>query len=376
MMESGDVLDLTTAGGPFVDKHSTGGVGDKVSLILAPMVAACGVKVPMMSGRGLGHTGGTLDKLQSIPGYRIDLSLADIHRGLAEVGYVMIGQSATLVPADRRMYALRDVTGTVESIPLITASILSKKLAEGAEALVLDVKCGAGAFMRDLPSAEELARSLVRTGKSLGRQVVAVITDMDAPLGRFVGNFVEVVESIECLRGGGPRDLVDLCVRLGAWMLLLARVETNLGPAERRLRGTLEDGSAWERFLANVRLQGGDVEFCLHPERGPRPAATGTLAAARGGVVRGLDARKVGVAALILGAGRERAEDRVLPEAGIQILCPPGAVVEPGQPLCVLHTDSPDRLRRGLDTLEEAYSIEEGPPWSPGPRVLRELSEA
>ena len=375
MMESGDLLDLGAVGGPFVDKHSTGGVGDKVSLILAPLVAACGVKVPMMSGRGLGHTGGTLDKLESIPGYRVNLTVEEIQRGLREVGYVMIGQSATLVPADRRMYALRDVTGTVESIPLITASILSKKLAEGADALVLDVKCGDGAFMKDRESAEALARSLVGTGRSLGKDIVAVITDMSSPLGLTVGNFVEVRESIDCLRGGGPPDLVDLTVRLGVWMLRLAGVESDPAAAERRLRRALQDGSAWERFLANVRHQGGDTAVCVQPERGPRAAVTGGVRAAREGVIQGLAARTVGVAALLLGAGRERAEDRVLGEAGIEILKAPGDTVRAGDELCRLYTDTPQRLSRATTALQDAWSVGPGAP-ARGPRVLAELTEA
>ena len=375
MMESGEILDLSSVGGPLVDKHSTGGVGDKVSLVLAPMAAACGVKVPMMSGRGLGHTGGTLDKLQSIPGYRVSLTREELLRALREVGYAMMGQSATLVPADRRMYALRDVTGTVESVPLITASIMSKKLAEGARSLVLDVKCGSGAFMGTLERAEELARSLVRAGRSLGRETVAVITDMNAPLGRAVGNFVEVKESIECLRGGGPQDLVGLCVRLGAWMLVLGGVARELGEAEGRCRGALADGSAWRLFLRNVELQGGDPLVCTDPGRGPRAAASRELRAGRSGFVRAVEARKIGVAALLLGAGRERAEDDVLPEAGIEILAMRGQEVRSGEALCVLHSKDSGRLDRAEALAAQAFDIGADRPSVPASLVLRELRD-
>jgi pyrimidine-nucleoside phosphorylase len=374
MMDSGDTLDLSGIPGPLVDKHSTGGVGDKVSLILAPMAAACGARVPMMSGRGLGHTGGTLDKLESIDGYRVRLSVDEVRRALLDVGYVMMGQSESLVPADRKMYALRDVTGTVESVPLITASIMSKKLAEGAQSLVLDVKCGKGAFMRDLERARGLARSLVATGGSLGRPVVAVITDMNAPLGRAVGNFVEVKESIDCLRGGGPADLVGLTVRLGAWMLVQGGLEGSIASGERRCREALRDGSAWERFLRNVEIQGGDVEVCLHPERGPRAALTRAIRSDRSGTVRGLDARGIGVAALLLGAGRERAEDRVLPEAGIELLRAPGEEVRAGEELCLLHTDSEARADRAAPIALGAYELSlQGPAAGPGGLVIEEI---
>ena len=243
MIASGEVLDLSGVPGPLVDKHSTGGVGDKISLVLAPLAAACGLRVPMMSGRSLGHTGGTLDKLEAIPGFRTDLSHERFVRALNEVGFAMIGQSEAVVPADRKMYALRDVTGTVESIPLITASIMSKKFAEGAQALVFDVKCGSGAFMKTRGDARALADSLVRTGQGLGRKVVAVLSDMDQPLGRKIGNFLEVEEIIDCLRGRGPADVVDLTIRLVAWMLVAGGIcptaaagrGTRPGPARRRL---------------------------------------------------------------------------------------------------------------------------------------------
>jgi pyrimidine-nucleoside phosphorylase len=377
MMESGEILTHPGIPGPLVDKHSTGGVGDKVSLVLAPMVAACGVRVPMMSGRGLGYTGGTLDKLESIRGYRVRLTPEEADRCLADVGFVMMGQSESLVPADRTMYALRDVTGTVESVPLITASIMSKKLAEGAQALVLDVKCGSGAFMQSLDRARELARSLVGTGRSLGREVVAVITDMSTPLGRAVGNFVEVKESIACLRGGGPADLVGLTVRLGAWMLVVGGLERDLGAAEARCRHSLADGSAWERFLRNVAAQGGDPGVCEDPSRGPKARVTRAVRATRSGVVHGIHARKIGVAAFLLGAGRERAADAVLPEAGIELLKITGDEVRAGEELCVLHTDAEGRTEQPAALALEAYDLSaDGPgPVRPSSLVIEELRD-
>ncbi len=308
MIESGDAWDLSGVPGPLVDKHSTGGVGDKISLILAPLAAACGLRVPMMSGRSLGHTGGTLDKLESIPGYRTDLSLAEFKRGLEEVGFAMIGQSETVVPADRRMYALRDVTGTVESIPLITASIMSKKFAEGAQSLVFDVKSGAGAFMKSRDQARALSRSLVATGAGLGRRVAALITDMDRPLGRKIGNFLEVEESIDCLRGRGPADEMDLTFRLAGWMLTLGGLCPDPKAGETRAREKLADGSAWKVFLQNVEFQGGDVESVLHPEKGPHARIIRPLAARAEGRLTRIDAYKVGIASVILGAGRSRKE--------------------------------------------------------------------
>ncbi len=269
MIDSGETIDLASVPGALVDKHSTGGVGDKISLVLAPLAAACGLTVPMMSGRSLGHTGGTLDKLESIPGYRTDLSADRFRQGLREVGYAMIGQSEDVVPADRRMYALRDVTGTVESIPLITASIMSKKFAEGAQGLVFDVKTGAGAFMRERDQARALARSLVDTGRGLGRKVAAVITDMDQPLGRKVGNFLEVEESIACLRGTGPAEEVELTCRLAGWMLHLGGISAGADEGTELARRRLADGSAWERFLRNVAFQGGSVDVVKDPGKGP-----------------------------------------------------------------------------------------------------------
>jgi len=357
MISSGDVMDLSGVPGPLVDKHSTGGVGDKISLVLAPVAAACGLRVPMMSGRSLGHTGGTLDKLESIPGYRTDLSPERFRKALCDVGYGMIGQSEKVVPADRRMYALRDVTGTVESVPLITASIMSKKFAEGAEALVFDVKCGSGAFMKTPEEARALATSLVNTGHGLGRKVAAVITDMDQPLGRAVGNFLEVEESVACLRGKGPSDVVDLTCRLAGWMLVLGGKAPDAAAGEGMARAKLADGSAWKLFLKNVELQGGDVACVLHPEKGPAARIVKPVTAAHPGVVGRVDAYKVGIASIVLGAGRSRKEDVVLPGVGITLIRKQGEKVEKGDELCLVHGDEEARVDEAVKLLQTAWEV-------------------
>jgi len=374
MIASGDVIDLSSLQpAPLVDKHSTGGVGDKVSLILAPLAAACGCVVPMMSGRALGHTGGTLDKLESIPGYRTDLSVEDFVELLGRTGFAMTGQSERIVPADRLLYALRDVTGTVESVPLITASIMSKKFAEGAEALVFDVKSGSGAFMKSLEQARSLAVSLVRTGVSLGRKVRAVISDMDQPLGLAVGNFLEVRESAECLQGRGPRDLVDLTVRLSAHMLVLGGIEGSLAEAEKTCRERLQDGSAWEKFLENVQLQGGQRQAVEDPAGGPRAALIEPVASPRDGCLARVDAYAVGLAAGRLGASRARKEDPVLPEVGVELLCAQGEAVARGQPLCRLHARSEAALAEARSLAAGAFAFAEHPV-QPGSRVLEEIT--
>ena len=357
MIESGSTIDLGGLQGPLVDKHSTGGVGDKVSLILAPLAAACGCVVPMMSGRALGHTGGTLDKLESIPGYRTDLSVQRFTELLGRTGFAMTGQSERIVPADRKLYALRDVTGTVESIPLITASIMSKKFAEGAESLVFDVKCGSGAFMKTLEEARELAVSLVRTGNSLGRRIRAVISDMDQPLGLMVGNFLEVREVVEVLRGGGPKDLIDLTVRLTAHMLILAGLQPDLQSAEKDCRGKLEDGSAWDKFLENVELQGGDVRCVQEEAGGPRAPLIEPVEAGDSGYVQRVDAYQIGIAAGLLGASRERKEDEVLPDVGIELKKIQGNAVEAGENLCLVHGREAERIDAARSIVQSAYSI-------------------
>jgi thymidine phosphorylase len=347
MIASGDRLDLAGLSRPTVDKHSTGGVGDKVSLVLAPLVAACGVAVPQLSGRGLGHTGGTLDKLESIPGWRATLSVAEMYAQLEDVGAVICAAGAGLAPADRKLYALRDVTGTVESIPLIAASIMSKKIAEGTAALVLDVKVGTGAFMPDLAQARELAETMVGLGRDHGVDVTALLTAMDVPLGRTVGNALEVTEAVETLRGDGPADLREVTLALAREMLAAAGSDADPVAA-------LADGSAyavWERMIA---AQGGDPSAPL-----PTASHVVTVTADRSGVVSRLDARGVGVAAWRLGAGRARKEDVVDAAAGVVCRVRPGDDVLAGDVLLELHTDDPARLERALASLEGAVVVDD-----------------
>jgi pyrimidine-nucleoside phosphorylase len=374
MIDSGTTIDLGGIQGPLVDKHSTGGVGDKVSLVLAPLAAACGCIVPMMSGRALGHTGGTLDKLESIPGYRTDLSVERFTELLGRTGFAMTGQSEQIVPADRKLYALRDVTGTVESIPLITASIMSKKFAEGAESLVFDVKCGSGAFMKTLEDARELAVSLVRTGNSLGRRIRAVISDMDQPLGLMIGNFLEVREVVEVLRGGGPKDLIDLTLRLTAHMLILAGLQPDLKSAEEQCRGKLEDGSAWDKFLENVELQGGDVRAVQEGAGGSRAPLIEPVEAGESGFVQRIDAYQIGIAAGLLGASREKKEDAVLPDVGIELKKVQGDAVEAGETLCLVHGREAGRIDTARSTVRSAYSIG-GQETRARERVLEEIRD-
>jgi thymidine phosphorylase len=355
MIASGERLDLRNLTRPSVDKHSTGGVGDKVSLVLAPLVASCGAAVPQLSGRGLGHTGGTLDKLESIPGWRASLTLDEIAAQLADVGAVVCATTPTLAPADRKLYALRDVTGTVESIPLIASSIMSKKIAEGTGGLVLDVKVGSGAFMKTPERARELAETMVRIGADHGLATTALLTDMSVPLGRAVGNALEVAESVEVLRGGGPADVVELTVALAREMLALAGIDAD--PA-----AVLASGAAypvWERMIA---AQGGDPSAPM-----PRASHVETMQAERDGVV-GLDALAIGTAAWRLGAGRARKEDAVQAGAGVLLLVDPGDVVEAGQPLLELHTDTPDALPAARAALAGGVTITDASP--PRPPLL------
>ena len=350
MIASGERLALPDVGRPLVDKHSTGGVGDKITLPLAPLVAACGAAVPQLSGRGLGHTGGTLDKLESIPGWRAELSLDEIAAQLADVGAVICATTPTLAPADRKLYALRDVTGTVESIPLIASSIMSKKIAEGTDGLVLDVKSGSGAFMKTPERARELAAAMVEIGTAHGLRTTAVLTDMSAPLGRAVGNALEVAESVEVLRGDGPADVVELTVALAREMLALAGLEAD--PAE-----VLASGAAYRVWEAMIAAQGGDPTA-------PLPAATHVeeLRADRSGVLERWDALAVGLAAWGLGAGRARKEHPVQAGAGVRLLVDPGAEVTAGQPLLELHTDTPDAVPGALAALRDGLVVGDGPP--------------
>jgi thymidine phosphorylase len=361
MLRSGDVLDLSDVPGAKVDKHSTGGVGDKVSLALAPLAAACGVKVPMISGRGLGHTGGTLDKLEAIPGFRTDLPVETFRALVRDVGACLVGQTARLAPADRKLYALRDVTATVESIPLIAASIMSKKLAEGIDALVLDVKVGSGAFMKDLADARELAETMVALGTDAGVKTVALLTDMSVPLGLTAGNALEVRESVEVLAGGGPADVVELTVALANEMLAAAGV-TGVDPAEK-----LRDGTAMDAWRAMISAQGGDpsAELPVAPEQHVVPAPAS-------GVLSKLDALAVGVAAWRLGAGRARKEDPVSAVAGVEMHAKPGDQVSEGQPLLTLHTDDPSRIERALESLADAVEVAES--YEHGPLILDRIT--
>ena len=350
MIDSGDRLDLGSVPWPTVDKHSTGGVGDKVSLILAPLVASCGAAVPQLSGRGLGHTGGTLDKLESIPGWRAALPPEEMISVLRRVGCVICAAGPGLAPADRRLYALRDVTGTVESIPLIASSIMSKKIAEGTAALVLDVKVGSGAFMPDLERARRLAQTMVALGGEHGVRTSALLTSMDVPLGRAVGNAVEVEESIATLRGEGPADLVEVTLELAGQMLELAGLDADPAAA-------LADGRALERFRDMIAAQGGALDVPL-----PRAAHAEPVVAPRAGWMQRLDARAVGLAAWRLGAGRARQEDPVDPAAGVLCLVKPGEQVEPGQPVLELHSNDADRIAGARQALEGAFEIGPQPP--------------
>jgi pyrimidine-nucleoside phosphorylase len=336
MLRSGDVLGLRSVRARKIDKHSTGGVGDKISLTLAPLVAACGIAAPMVAGRGLGHTGGTLDKLEAIPGYRVRLDARRFERILRDVGASIIGQSERIAPADRRLYALRDVTGTVESIPLIVASILSKKLATGSNGLVLDVKAGRGAFMRTIAEARELGRALVRTARRAGLPTVALITDMSVPIGKTIGNALETREAIEVLRGEGPRDTRELTLLLGAEMLVLGRRARGLADARRMLERALADGSALERFRRMVEAHGGDVRVVDEPARLPRAKVRLPLLAPRSGVLTAADPLELAWVAVGLGAGRTRADQAVDPGAGIELCQQVGDRVERGEPLAYL----------------------------------------
>jgi pyrimidine-nucleoside phosphorylase len=376
MLHSGDVLDLSDIPGPKVDKHSTGGVGDKTSLALAPLAAACGVKVPMVSGRGLGHTGGTLDKLESIPGFQVRLPVERFRELVASVGACLVGQTDRIAPADRKLYALRDLTATVESIPLIAGSIMSKKLAEGIDGLVLDVKVGSGAFMKRLPDATALARTLVGIGRGMGKDVVALVTAMDQPLGRAVGNASEVREIVDLLRGGGPPDLRELTVVLGAEMLLVAEVVASPAEARSRIEQAIDDGRGLRKLAEIVEAQGGDPRALHDPDRLPRPVRVVDVPAPAAGVVEAIDAEAVGLAAMALGAGRTRVEDAVDPAAGVEVRKKVGERVEAGEPIASMQLgerplEPPEAVAARL---RAAWRIGSGPA-SPGPLVVERIEE-
>ena len=360
MIASGERMDFSSLSRPTADKHSTGGVGDKITLPLAPLVAACGVAVPQLSGRGLGHTGGTLDKLEAIPGWQADLSNAALLEQLEEIGAVICAAGAELAPADKKLYALRDVTGTVEAIPLIASSIMSKKIAEGTGALVLDVKVGTGAFMKSLDDARELAETMVALGNDAGVTTVALLTDMSTPLGLTAGNAIEVAESVDVLAGGGPADVVELTVALAREMLTAAGV-TDVDPADK-----LADGSAMDAWKKMIRAQGGDPDADL-----PRAREEHVVEASTSGVLTRLDAMAVGMAAWRLGAGRARKEDPVQAGAGVVWHARPGDEVTAGQPLFTLLTDEPERFDRALASLEGGYDVAgDASGFTPDPLVI------
>jgi pyrimidine-nucleoside phosphorylase len=358
MLHSGRVLDFSDIAGRKVDKHSTGGVGDKTSLIIAPIVAAGGLKVPMISGRGLGHSGGTLDKLESIPGFNVNLSLAEFRRVLETCGCALIGQTAEIAPADKKIYALRDVTGTVESSSLICASIMSKKLAEGIDALVLDVKTGSGAFMKKLEDAVNLAELLVETGKRMGKKVVALLTDMNQPLGRTAGNAMEVVESVEVLAGGGPADLRELCLELAAWMFFLGERVKTVEEGKKLSSDLIASGQAREKFREIVALQGGDAGVVDDPQRLFRARQTQDVVASGTGYVAAIQCEQLGIAGVVLGGGREKKEDSIDPAVGLVFHKRIGDGVQRGEPLCTLHYNSDARLSEARGLVETAYRIE------------------
>lgn len=358
MMRSGVVADLSSVLLPKVDKHSTGGVGDKISLPLAPLVAACGVAVPMISGRGLGHTGGTLDKLEAIPGFRTGLSLVDYRRQMERLGVALIGQTDELAPADRKLYALRDVTSTVECIPLICASILSKKLAEGLDSLVLDVKFGRGAFMKEQAQARILASAMVEVAQKVGKPTRALLTSMDQPLGRAVGNAVEVAESIECLKGRGPSDVMALCYALGSEMLLLARVVDTAAQARAKLEAAVASGAALEKFARIIEAQGGDPRVIERPEAFlPQAAVSAEVVSQESGYVADVDPMAVAMSALRLGAGRTKAEQGIDPSVGIDRLCQRGDAVVKGSVLARVLASSQEAAERAACEIRSAIRI-------------------
>jgi pyrimidine-nucleoside phosphorylase len=376
MLHSGDVLDLSSLPGKKVDKHSTGGVGDKTSLVLAPLAAAAGIVVPMISGRGLGHTGGTLDKLEAIPGFNVSLSVAEFRRVLGSCGCAMIGQTAEIAPADRKLYALRDVTGTVESPYLICASIMSKKLAEGIDALVLDVKTGSGAFMKNEKDAAFLAELMVETGERMAKQVVALITDMDQPLGRMIGNALEVVEVVEVLRGEGPQDLRELCLELSGWMLHLGGVADSVAEGKTQSERLITSGQALDRFRKMVELQGGDPRTIDDPKKLPQARHTTIVSSPSDGYLTSVQCEQAGTACVILGGGRERKEDSVDPAVGIVLHKKVGDEVSAGEPLATIHYNAESRLVRAQQLLAESYRITDTPAREKRPLIHRVIGKS
>jgi pyrimidine-nucleoside phosphorylase len=362
MIHSGQVMDLSDIPGKKVDKHSTGGVGDKTSLILAPLVAAAGVPVPMISGRGLGHSGGTLDKLESIPGFRVNLTLDEYRQVLKKTGLVLIGQTAEIAPADKKLYALRDVTATIESIPLIAGSIMSKKLAEGIDGLILDVKTGSGAFMKTYDHARQLAKTLVGIGQRMGKQIRALITDIDQPLGRAVGNSLEVIECLETLKGQGPPDLTELSVELAAHMVELGERAESVDAARALVLELLRNGRGLEKFRAIIEAQGGDPRVVDDYSRLPKAQHTMDVKAARDGFIGRIDAEAVGWASVWLGAGRQRLDSVIDAAVGVVVHRKVGEAVHAGEPLCTIHYNASAELESVQKTLAGAFAISNEPP--------------
>jgi pyrimidine-nucleoside phosphorylase len=371
MLHSGEVLDFSDLQGRKVDKHSTGGVGDKTSLVIAPIVAAGGVLVPMISGRGLGHTGGTLDKLESIPGFRVDLSLKEFRSVIETAGCSLIGQTGEIAPADKKIYALRDVTATVDNPNLICASIMSKKLAEGIDALVLDVKTGSGAFMKEESEAAALAELMVETGTRMGKEVVALITDMNQPLGRAVGNALEVIECIEVLRGGGPEDLRALCLELSGWMFYLGRRTPDVAEGRRLAERLLADGSGLEKFREIIRLQHGDPAVLDDTAKMPRARHQLDIPCPESGVIEAIECEQIGIAGIVLGGGREKKEDGIDPAVGMVLHKKIGDDVSAGEPLLTVHYNSDARLQEACALLRPSFRISKNRPCTPRPLVRR-----
>ena len=374
MLHSGITLDWSDLPGKKVDKHSTGGVGDKTSLILAPIVAAGGLLVPMISGRGLGHTGGTLDKLEAIPGFNVNLAPERMREVLAKCGMVLVGQTEKIVPADKKMYALRDVTGTVESPALICASIMSKKIAEGIDALVLDVKTGSGAFMKKEADAAHLARLMVDTGVRIGKRMVALITDMDQPLGLYVGNALEVIECVEVLRGRGPADLRDLSIELSAWMFYLGDRTASVDEGRKFAQQMIANGSAFEKFCELTQLQGGNAEALRDTRKLPTSRNRREVRSQHAGYVQMINSEQVGVASLVLGGGREKKEDSIDPAVGIVLHKKLGDAVRENEPICTLHYNADARLTEAESLIYSSYAISAARTAAPA-KLIRQVIE-
>lgn len=373
MLNSGKILNLSSLKGYKIDKHSTGGVGDKTSLIIAPIVASTGIFVPMISGRGLGHTGGTLDKLESIPGFRTDLSLSNAISVLKKCGAILIGQTKEIAPADKMIYALRDVTATVESIPLITASIMSKKLAEGIDGLVLDIKTGNGAFMKSQKDSVELANSLINTAKSFDKKVIAFITDMNQPLGNYVGNWLEVYESIHVLRGEIKNDLSELSIKLAGAMIYLGKKAKSIQDGEKIASKKIENGEAFKKFVEIVKLQGGEINYIDNPDQYPKSIYIQKIKSVKRGYIEKINTYNIGMASLVLGAGRKTKEDKIDPKAGIVLFKKIGDYVNKGDIICELHSDSKSKIKSAEDIILRSIKFSNTKPTLP--KLIKKVIE-